>query len=314
MTSAGKTSIQPQRKKSLGARMKQYWQIYVLMGAGLLAYLIFRILPLWGLSLAFVDFNIIGGLANSPFVGFKHFINLFTTDRFFRMLRNTLGISLLNLFLAFPAPIMLALLLNEVRSEKFKRLSQSIVYMPHFLSWPVITGITFFLFSIDVGVVNKFIVANGGEAHRFLSNPNTFWFVLLFQNIWRECGWGSIIYLAAISQIDTSFYEAATVDGATRIQKLFRITLPCLMPTIIVMFIMRLGSLLDVSFEQVLMMDNRFVTSVSEVFDIYSFKVGMQQGNYSVGTAVGLCKSVVGLCMVIGSNWLVKKAGGEGIY
>ena len=209
---------------------------------------------------------------------------------------------------------MLALLLNEVRSEKFKRLSQSIVYMPHFLSWPVITGITFFLFSIDVGVVNKFIVASGGEAQRFLSNPHTFWFVLLLQNIWRECGWGSIIYLAAISQIDTSFYEAATVDGATRMQKLLRITLPCLAPTIIVMFIMRLGSLLDVSFEQVLMMDNRFVTSVSEVFDLYSFKVGMQQGNYSVGTAVGLCKSLVGLCMVTGSNWLVKKTGGEGIY
>ena len=314
MISVGKVMVRPQRKKTLGARVKQYWQIYVLMGAGLLAYLIFRILPLWGLSLAFVDFNIIGGLSNSPFVGLKHFINLFTTDRFFRMLRNTLGISLLNLFLAFPAPIMLALLLNEVRSEKFKRLSQSIVYMPHFLSWPVITGITFFLFCIDVGVVNKFIVASGGEAQRFLSNPHTFWFVLLLQNIWRECGWGSIIYLAAISQIDTSFYEAATVDGATRMQKLLRITLPCLAPTIIVMFIMRLGSLLDVSFEQVLMMDNRFVTSVSEVFDLYSFKVGMQQGNYSVGTAVGLCKSLVGLCMVTGSNWLVKKTGGEGIY
>lgn len=302
------------RKAGLLSRMKQYWQIYVLMAAGLTAYLLFRILPLWGLSLSFVDFNIVGGIFNSPFVGFKHFTDLFASEQFFVMLRNTLCISLLNLFVAFPAPILLALLLNEVRSEKFKRLSQSIVYMPHFLSWPVIAGITFFLFSIDIGVVNKMIVAGGGEAQRFLSNSGTFWFVLLLQNIWRECGWGSIIYLAAISQIDTSFYEAATVDGATRIQKLLRITLPCLMPTIIVMFIMRLGSLLDVSFEQVLMMSNSFVQEVSEVFDTYTFRVGMKMGNYSIGTAVGLCKSVVGLLLVLGSNWLVKRAGGDGIY
>lgn len=295
-------------------KMKHYWQIYVLMGAGLLAYLFFRIMPLWGLSLAFVDFNIVGGIFNSPFVGFQHFADLFASERFFLMLRNTLGISLLNLFVAFPAPILLALLLNELRSERFKRLSQSIVYMPHFLSWPVITGLTFFLFSIDIGVVNKMIVSGGGGAQRFLSNSGTFWIVLLLQNIWRECGWGSIIYLAAISQIDVSFYEAATVDGATRIQKMLRITLPCLMPTIIVMFIMRLGSLLDVSFEQVLMMSNEFVTNVSEVFDTYTFRVGMQMGNYSIGTAVGLCKSVVGLLLVLGSNWLAKRTGGEGIY
>lgn len=301
-------------RKTLGARMKAHWQIYVLMAAGLLAYLIFRILPLWGLSLAFVDFNIVGGIFESPFVGFQHFIDLFTSDRFFRMLRNTLGISLLNLFVAFPAPIVLALLLNEVRNEKFKRLSQSIVYMPHFLSWPVIAGITFFLFSIDVGVVNKAIVAAGGEAQRFLTNPDTFWFVLLLQNIWREIGWGSIIYLASLSQIDPTFYEAATVDGATRLQQLLRITLPCLMPTITVMFIMRLGSILDVSFEQVMMMDSPFVSNVSEVFDLYSFQVGMQQGNYSIGTAVGLCKSVVGLGLVIFTNWLSKKAGGDGLY
>lgn len=301
-------------KAGLLSRMKSYWQIYALMSAGLAAYLLFRILPLWGLSLSFVDFNIVGGIFNSPFVGFKHFTDLFASSQFFLMLRNTLCISLLNLFLAFPAPILLALLLNEVRSEKFKRLSQSIVYMPHFLSWPVIAGITFFLFSIDVGAVNKMIVASGGEAQRFLSNSGTFWFVLLIQNIWRECGWGSIIYLAAISQIDTSFYEAATVDGATRIQKLLRITLPCLMPTIIVMFIMRLGNLLDVSFEQVIMMSNSFVQEVSEVFDTYTFRVGMKMGNYSIGTAVGLCKSIVGLLLVLGSNWLVKRTGGDGIY
>lgn len=301
-------------KKKLSVRLKSYWQIYVLMAVGFAAYLVFRVLPLWGMSLAFVDFNITGGLFNSPFVGLKNFVNLFTSSRFFVMLRNTLAISMLNLFVAFPAPILLALLLNEVRSEPFKRVSQSIVYLPHFLSWPVVTGITFFLFSVDVGVVNKMIVAAGGQAVGFLSTPSYFWIVLLLQNIWRECGWGSIVYLAAISQIDVSFYEAATVDGATRLQKMMRITLPCLMPTIIVMFIMRLGSLLDVSFEQMLMMTNDFVTSVSEVFDTYTFRVGIQLGNYSIGTAVGLCKSLVGLGLVIMSNWLVKRVGGDGLY
>ena len=295
-------------------RLAHYWQIYVLMSVGIICYLVFRIMPLWGLSVAFVDYNVVGGFLNSPFAGLKYFTNLLQDPRFFRMLRNSVAISLINLIFAFPAPIILAMLFNEIRSQKYQRISQTIVYMPHFLSWPVVAAITFFLFNVDIGLVNKAIMSGGGEPIRFLSTPNTFWFVLLLQNIWHELGWGSIVYLAAVSQIDLALYEAATVDGASRIQKMFRITLPCLMPTIIVMFLMRLGRLLDVSFEQVLLMTNDYVTNVSEIFDTYAFRVGVQNGNYSVGAAVGVFKSVVGLLLVLGSNWAIKKSGNEGMF
>ena len=284
------------------------------MAAGIICYILFRILPLWGLSLAFVDYNVVGGFAKSPFVGLKYFINLINDPRFFRMLRNSVAISLINLIFAFPAPVLLAMVFNELRHKYFQRISQTIVYMPHFLSWPVVFGLTFSLFSVDIGIVNKFISSLGIEPIRFLSDPSTFWYVLLFQNIWRELGWGSIVYLAAISQIDMALYEAATVDGATRFQKMFRITLPCLLPTIIVMFLMRLGRFLDVSFEQVLLMSNDYVNSVAEIFDTYAYKVGVQNGNYSVGAAVGFFKSVVSLILVLASNWAIKKSGNPGMF
>ena len=298
----------------LARKMVNYWQIYVLMSAGIICYVLFRILPLWGLSIAFFDFNIVGGITKSPFVGLYYFQNLMSDPRFFRMFRNTVAISMINLVFAFPAPILLAMIFNELRHKHFQRLTQTIVYMPHFLSWPVIYGLTFSLFSVDMGVVNKFIASIGAEPIRFLSNINTFWYVLLFQNIWRELGWSSIVYLAAISQIDMALYEAATVDGATRLQKMFRITLPCLLPTIIVMFLMRLGRFLDVSFEQVLLMTNDYVTPVSEIFDTYSYRVGVQMGNYSIGTAVGLFKSVLSLFLVVVSNWAIKKSGNSGMF
>lgn len=299
---------------SFTKRLSHYWQIYVLMSIGIICYVLFRIMPLWGLSVAFVDYNVVGGFINSPFVGLKYFDNLIHDPRFFRMLRNSVSISLINLLFAFPAPIILAMLFNEIRSRKYQRISQTIVYMPHFLSWPVVTAITFFLFSVDIGLVNKAIMAAGGEPTRFLSDPETFYFVLLFQNIWRELGWGSIIYLAAVSQIDQALYEAATVDGANRLQKMIKITLPCLLPTIIVMFLMRLGRILDVSFEQLLLMTNDYVTSVSEIFDTYAFRVGVQNGNYSIGATVGIFKSVVGLVLVLASNWAIKKTGNEGMF
>ncbi|GHV63767.1 protein LplB [Spirochaetia bacterium] len=291
-----------------------YWQVYVLMSIGIVCYILFRILPIWGFALAFVDYNVVGGIFKSKFIGLYHFANLLGDPRFFRMLRNSLAISMINLVFAFPAPILLALVLNEIRNRQYQRFSQTIVYLPYFLSWPVIRGITFFLFSMDIGIVNKAIMYFGGDAVRFLSNPDTFWWVLLLQNIWRDLGWNSIIYLAAITQIDLALYEAATVDGATRLQQMMRITLPCLIPTVVVMFLMRLGRFLDVSFEQVLLMTSDYVTSVSEIFDTYAYRVGIQNGNYSIGTAVGFFKSIVSLGLVLASNWAIKKSGHEGMF
>lgn len=294
--------------------MKKYRQVYVLMLLGTLFYIIFKLLPIWGLGIAFVDFKVKKGLLGSKFVGFKYFEKFFTSSNFPMILRNTLCISLMDLFFSFPVPIILALLFNEVRHERYKKIVQSIVYMPHFMSWAVIVGITFFLFSTDVGLVNKFIMAAGRDAYPFLTKADGFWWVLLFQNIWKEMGWGTIIYLAAISQVDQGLYEAATVDGANRFQRMLHVTIPSIMPTLVVMFIMKLGRMLNVNFDQLWMMGNDMVRSVSETFETYAFRAGIQQGNYSVGTAVGVFKSIIGLILVVSSNKLIKMTGNEGMY
>lgn len=305
---------QPGKVGRYARKMRYYWQIYILMSVGILYFLIFKIVPLWGIGTAFVDFNINGGLLASKFVGFTHFTNFLNSPNFLRTLRNTMVISLMDLIFTFPAPIILSILLNEIRRERMKRLYQSLIYMPHFLSWAVIAALTFFLFSTDVGIVNKFIMMMGGEAVPLMIQQNVFWWLLLGQNIWKDLGWGTIVYLASISQIDQGLYEAAIIDGANRLQKMVYITVPSILPTVIVLFMMKLGRLMDVSFEQVWMMQNDMVRAVSETFETYSFLVGVQMGNFSVGTAVGLFKSVIGLGFVLLSNYLIKRSGHEGLY
>lgn len=300
--------------RSYWKKICRHWQIYVLMSGGILFFFFFKVLPVWGLGTAFVDFNFSKGLLGSEFVGFRHFKDFLTGPNFWKIMRNTLAISFMNLFLAFPAPILLSLLLNEVKHPAFKRINQSIIYMPHFMSWVVIASLTFFIFSTDVGVVNKFLVSAGRAPVPFLTTQSTFWWFLLLQTIWKEIGWGTIIYLAAISQVDQSLYEAAYVDGANRLQRILHVTMPCIIPTLIVMFLMQLGKMMNISFEQVYMMSNSMVSDVAETFETYSFRVGVQMGNYSIGSAVGLFKSVIGLALVMISNWAIKKTGNEGIY
>ncbi len=299
------------------ARKKEFYRyryMFVLAIPGMLYFLVFKIAPLWGLSLAFVDFNSFKGLFGSEFVGFGNFIDFFNSNNFYLMLRNTIVISMMNLIFFFPAPILLALLLNEIKGEHFKKLTQTIVYMPHFLSWVVIAGITFFIFSSDIGLVNKAILTSGGDAIGFLSNPKLFWWFLLGQTTWKEIGWQSIIFLAAITQIDVSLYKAAEVDGASRMQKLRYITLSGIMPTVVTMFIIRLGTVFDVSLDQILMMKNSFVADVSEVFDTYAYTQGIMQGNLSLGVTVGIFKGIVSMAFVITTNEVIKKLGYDGIY
>ena len=311
MTNTAKRAV---RKKSYLHRIVTSWQIYVLMLPGILFFILFKLMPVWGLGIAFVDFKMKKGLLGSNFVGFKYFQQFLTSTNAAGIFRNTLAISLMDLLIGFPVPIILALLFNEVRHPRYKKLVQSVVYMPHFMSWAVIVGITFFLFSTDVGLVNKMIMATGGEAVPFLTTPDGFWWVLVLQNIWKDMGWNTIIYLAAVSQVDLGLYEAATVDGANRFQRILHVTIPCIVPTIIVMFIMRLGKMMNVNFDQVWMMGNDMVRSVSETFETYAFRMGIQQGNYSVGTAVGIIKSLVGLVLVVTSNKVIKMTGNDGMY
>lgn len=301
-------------KRSITREFYKYRYMYVLAIPGILFFVVFKLAPLWGLSLAFVDFNPYKGLLGSEFVGFKNFTKLFKARNFYLMFRNTVAISAMNIFLFFPLPIVMALLLNGIKSTRFKKLAQTIVYLPHFLSWVVIAGITFFMFSSDIGLVNKAIMMNGGQTVGFLSNPKLFWIFIWGQTVWKEVGWQSIIFLAAITQIDPSLYEAAEVDGASRLQRVFYITIPGLIPTIITMFIIRLGTIFDVSLEQILMMQNTFVRDVAEVFDTYAYTQGIMQGNLSMGVTVGIFKGIISTILVIASNKIITDLGYDGIY
>ncbi|WP_274651293.1 ABC transporter permease [Paenibacillus humicola] len=296
------------------ARIKRNRYIYLMMSAGIIYFFLFKFLPVWGLLLSFQDYSPFKGFFGSSWVGFSHFTELFQSEKFYTMARNTFVISMFNLVFFFPLPIVLALMLNEVRHEAFKKWNQSIVYLPHFLSWVMLVSLTFFVFSSDIGIINKLIVASGGQPVLFMSEPKFFWILLTLQNIWKDTGWGTIIFLAAIAGVDPARYEAAAIDGASRFRQIWHITLPAIRPTIIILLILRFGNMADVGFEQVLLMMNPLVNSVAEVFDTYSYTQGIIGGKISEGIAVGMFKGVIGLVMVVAANRIVKRLGYEGIY
>ena len=302
------------KRPGLMHRVKRYRYVYLLMLPIFLYFFIFKLIPYAGLVIAFQDYSPYRGVLGSDWVGLKHFTDLLTSTMFYRMVRNTFAISLMNITIYFPVPIILALMLNEIKSSKFKRINQSILYIPHFMSWVVISGLTFFILSVDIGLVNKIITDFGREPIRFLSTPRYFWFILTAQNIWRDAGWGTILLMAAIAGIDQQLYEAAVVDGASRMNQIWHITLPSIANTIVVLLILRIGRMFHIGLEQLLLMQNPMVFSVGEIFDTYAFRVGIQAGQASVGTAVGLFKGVVNVSFVLGANYLAKKFGHAGIY
>ncbi|WP_202555928.1 ABC transporter permease [Paenibacillus silvestris] len=288
--------------------------LYLLGLPGALFFLIFKFAPMWGVVISFQNFSPFAGITGSEWVGFEHFQRFFTNPDFMLLFRNTMAINLLNLVLFFPLPIILSLLLNELRSVVYQRVIQSIVYMPHFLSWVIISGLTFLMFAKGEGLVNKMLEGLGLARIDFLTNPDTFWGMLTLQSIWKECGWGTILFLAAMASIDPGVYEAAKIDGASRLRQMWHITLPAIRNVIITLLILRLGHMLDVGFEQVFLMYNGAVSHVAEVFDTYVYRVGIQQGEFSYSTAAGLFKSIVGLVLVVVANWISKKMGEEGVY
>lgn len=295
-------------------RFKRDKFLYALIAPGVLFFLIFKYIPMWGIVIAFQDYSPYMGVFHSNWAGFEHFARFFSDRDFPLLFRNTMAISVLNLAFFFPLPILLSLLLNELRSEKYKKWIQSIVYMPHFLSWVIIAGITFLLLSQTSGIVNQLLVSLGYSKYDFLTNENNFWALLTVQNIWKETGWGTIIFLAAIAGVDPQLYEAAKMDGAGRFLQAWHVTLPGIRSVIVVLFILRLGHIMDVGFEQVFLMMNGAVSNVADVFETYVYRLGVQQGQFSFSTAVGLFKSCVGLILVIAANKLAKRFGEEGVY
>lgn len=285
-----------------------------MIAPGILFFFLFKYVPLAGSIIAFQDYNVFGGFFGSPFVGLKHFNNLFTYPEFYRVMSNTLLISFYQLAFGFPAPILLALLLNEVGKIAYKRTVQTIVYMPHFLSWVIVGGLVINFLSPSSGVLNKVLQAFGMESIFFMQEPQYFRSIVVTSGIWKEVGWGTIIYLAALTGINPELYEAAEVDGAGRFRQVFSITIPCLMPTIVILLLLRIGHILDLGFEQVYILLNPLVVETGEILDTYIYRIGLLGAQYSYTTAIGIFKSAVGLILVMGANYLSRKSTGNSIY
>lgn len=314
MSSLSTNTIHSKQSSLRQSPLSEIWQklrkqkyLFVLMLPGLIYFLIFKYGPMYGLILAFKEYDPQLGILHSPWAGLKYFNQMINIHYFWQVVLNTLKISVLKILTGFPAPIILALLLNEVTSNKFKRVVQTVSYLPHFLSWVVVAGIIFQLASPSYGLYGFICKAFGFDAQVILGNSKSFMAVLLVSNIWKEIGYSSILYLAAISSISSELYEAAIIDGAGRFKQCIYITLPNLAPTIAMLFVLGLGGILDGGFDQVFNLYNSVVMPSVDIIDTFVYRMGLESLQYSFSTAVGICKSLIGFSLVMSCNWIVKK-------
>lgn len=298
--------------RSVLARMWRRRWLYVLVLPGLLFFAIYIYIPYFGQIIAFQDFSPFRGIQGSPWVGLKHFERLFTDPAIGRVVVNTLILSFLQIIIAFPVPIGLALMLNEVLNPVYKRVVQSIIYLPHFISWVIIVGIWNQIFGSQ-GLTNQVMVELGQEPISFLTNIDFFRPSFILQNIWKESGWGTVIFLAALTSVNVQLYEAAAIDGANRLKQLWHVTLPGIMPVVLIVLIIRLGHVLTIGFEHIFLLLNSATEAQAQVIDTFVYTRGIVNGNLSFATAVGLVQGIVGLILVIVANRLAKRFGEGGI-
>ncbi|MFV0343315.1 MAG: ABC transporter permease [Anaerocolumna sp.] len=297
--------------------LRRYWTLYALLALPLTYFIVFKYIPMTYIQIAFKKYSIVQSVWDMEWAknnGLEHFIKAFSNRDFLYALRNTLTLNLLDLVVGFPAPIILALLLNELAFKRFKRVTQTIVYMPHFLSWIIISGLALQLLAPTNGLVNIFLNRIGLESVPFLNDPMHWIWTYIFLGIWQSVGWNTIIYLAAITGINPELYEAAAVDGASRLNKIWHITLPGLKPTIIVLLIMSLGRILGSEFDRPFALSNKMVTSVSNVISTFVYTNGIQGLQFSLTTAVGLFQSVICVIFLLLANAIAKKFGERGVW
>lgn len=295
----------PASKRTIAWR--RYLPLYLLMIPGMIYLIVYRYIPMGGLIMVFKNFRITRGILGSDWNGIQNFVQLFRVPSFPQILRNTVEISLLKLVFGFPAPIILALMLNELRNVALKRTLQTALYLPHFISWVVCGTMVFTFFGPSSGAITKAARDWFGIELNLMMQPSSFRGLLVVSDVWKEVGWGSIIYLAALTGIDTSYYEAAMIDGAKKHQQLWYITIPCLMPTIMTMLLLRVGKIMNAGMEQIYVLQNSLVYDVSEILDTYIYKASFQSGQYAIGAAAGLFKSVIGLVFVLTTNKIAKR-------
>lgn len=304
------------RSKTLLAMryMNKKKYLYILLIPAVVYFLIFNYVPMYGIIIAFKDFNFSKGILGSSWIGFENFRYMIGLSDFYTVFWNSLYLSLLRLVIGFPFPILLALLLNEMRNRTYQRITQTIIYLPHFISWVVIGGILVNFLSPSWGVVNIFLKQFGFEPIFFLADTNYFRPLVILSSMWKESGWESILYLAAMVGINTELYEAASIDGANRFQRIRYVTLPGIKSTIVILLILRLGHIMGNGFEQIFVLQNPLNLGVSEVFETYVYRVGLIGGRFSFGTTVGLFTSVIGLIFLIASNQIAKWMKEDGIW
>ncbi len=288
--------------------------IYALAIPGLLYFIIFKYLPMYGITVAFKDFSSRLGIMGSPWVGLKHFTRLFNSPDFYNLVRNTLTLNVFRIAIMTPLAIIFALSLNEIKSLRTKKVFQTISYFPHFLSWVVVAGVAYQLFSPYSGSVSKAIVEAGGKPLMFLTSPAAFRSLIVIMGAWKELGWASIIYLAAISGINPELYEAAEIDGASRLRQIRHVTLPGILPTMITLLLIDIGKIMSIGFEQVYVFLNPILYEVGDVFSTYIYRVGLGQGKFSYTTAVGLFNTLIGFILLVLANKLSRKFTEEGLW
>lgn len=304
-------------RNKLVRNLRLYGGLYLLILPVLIYVFVFSYIPMYGVTIAFKDYKFIKGIAGSPWAnnhGLKYFIRFLSSSQFPRVMSNTVIISAMRLLISFPAPVILAILLNELRSQRFKRVVQSITYLPHFMSWVVISALLLDILNPVNGIVNAVIVALGGKAISFSIEPGYFRWLLVLASMWKEVGWGSVVYLAAITGLDLAMYEAADIDGANRFQRIIYITLPSIMPVVTIMFILRIGNFLNAGFDEIINMYNPAVYSVSDIIDTYAYRVGLVDMNFSYSAAIGLFKNVIGAMMLVITNIITRSTTGEGVW
>lgn len=299
-----------------GSRRARYRGLVALafVMPGLLYYILFRYLPMWGNLIAFQDFNPYVGFLDSRWVGLKHFITFFQSNYFGRLLKNTFALSLYGILFGFPIPILFALLLYEVRFDKFRSAIQSVSYFPHFISVVVICGLLKEYLAVTDGIVNELVALLGGTRQNFLQDPGWFRTVYIASNVWQSVGWGSIIYYATLTSIDTTLFESAKLDGANRLQRIVHISIPCLVPTMATLLLMQLGNVLNVGFEKVLLLQNSSNYATSDILSTYVYRMGIENMRYSFASAVGLFNNVVGLVILVFFNRLSRKMADTSLW
>ncbi|MFJ8515617.1 ABC transporter permease [Lysinibacillus xylanilyticus] len=296
-------------KKSI----RKNWELYLLLAPVILYFLIFHYYPLYGLQIAFKDFIATKGITGSPWVGFKHFERFFDSYYFWRLIKNTIGIGVFTLLVSFPVPIIIALLLNEVKSLRFKKFVQTIIYAPHFLSTVVVVGMLLLFLKSD-GMINQVITLFGGTPVDFISEPAWFKSIYVLSDVWQTMGWSSIIYIAALSAVDPAQHEAAMMDGASKFQRIIHINIPAIMPTIVILFILNVGSVMAIGFEKVFLLQNDLNMSTSDVISTFVYRSGILEAQYSFSAAVGLFNSIINFILLIMVNRIAKKVSDTSLW